>query len=205
MAVIRDVMPAFQLFQPTSIADAQKLLEQHGQRCLGDGGRHGQLRLAEGSHQETQSGGRSERNRGTQGHSHYADGIEIGAMTTLTEVVQPSRHQREVWIAGAGGGTGGVAADPQSGHARRQRLAGRALLVLPRGLAVLSRGRKHLLCRYSGGPEPRACDSACRAMRGSESVRYSSGADRARRQVRGSHSQGRARARCRGLFRRSRN
>ena len=30
MAVIRDVMPAFELFQPNSIADAQKLLEQHG-------------------------------------------------------------------------------------------------------------------------------------------------------------------------------
>ena len=30
MAVIRDVMPAFQLLQPTSIADAQKLLEQQG-------------------------------------------------------------------------------------------------------------------------------------------------------------------------------
>ena len=30
MAVVRDVMAAFELFQPTSIADAQKLLEQHG-------------------------------------------------------------------------------------------------------------------------------------------------------------------------------
>ncbi len=30
MAVIRDIMPAFQLFQPSSVADAQKLLEQHG-------------------------------------------------------------------------------------------------------------------------------------------------------------------------------
>src|SRR5258708_36142344 len=29
MAVIRDVMPAFELFQPTSIADAQRLLEQY--------------------------------------------------------------------------------------------------------------------------------------------------------------------------------
>ena len=27
MAVIRDVMPAFELFQPTSVADAQKLLD----------------------------------------------------------------------------------------------------------------------------------------------------------------------------------
>ena len=33
MAVIRDVMPAFQLFQPSSIADAQKLLEQHGREA----------------------------------------------------------------------------------------------------------------------------------------------------------------------------
>ena len=30
MAVIRDVMPAFQLFQPSSVSDARKLLEQHG-------------------------------------------------------------------------------------------------------------------------------------------------------------------------------
>ncbi len=30
MAVIRDVMAAFELFQPTSVADAQKLLAQHG-------------------------------------------------------------------------------------------------------------------------------------------------------------------------------
>ena len=30
MAVIRDVMPAFELLQPSSVADAQKLLEHHG-------------------------------------------------------------------------------------------------------------------------------------------------------------------------------
>ena len=30
MAVIRDIMPAFQLLQPGSVADAQKLLEKHG-------------------------------------------------------------------------------------------------------------------------------------------------------------------------------
>jgi len=29
MAVVRDVMAAFELFQPTSISDAQNLLEQH--------------------------------------------------------------------------------------------------------------------------------------------------------------------------------
>ena len=30
MAVIRDVMPEFELLQPSAIADAQKLLEQQG-------------------------------------------------------------------------------------------------------------------------------------------------------------------------------
>jgi xanthine dehydrogenase YagS FAD-binding subunit len=30
MAVIRDVMAAFELYQPSSVADAQKLLDQHG-------------------------------------------------------------------------------------------------------------------------------------------------------------------------------
>ncbi len=31
MAVIRDVMPAFDLLQPASAADAQKLLQQYGE------------------------------------------------------------------------------------------------------------------------------------------------------------------------------
>ena len=30
MAVIRDIMPAFDLLQPASTGDAQKLLQQHG-------------------------------------------------------------------------------------------------------------------------------------------------------------------------------
>ena len=29
MAVIRDIMAAFELYQPTSVGDAQKLLEKH--------------------------------------------------------------------------------------------------------------------------------------------------------------------------------
>ena len=34
MAVIRDVMANFQLYQPTSIAAAQKLLQQNGDDAL---------------------------------------------------------------------------------------------------------------------------------------------------------------------------
>jgi xanthine dehydrogenase YagS FAD-binding subunit len=91
MAVIRDVMAAFELFQPASVADAQKLLEQHGPdawvlaggldsfdwlkdrikkpKVVVDLSGIGELR-----------GIRSSGNNGS-------DGIEIGAMTTLTEVV----------------------------------------------------------------------------------------------------------------------
>jgi xanthine dehydrogenase YagS FAD-binding subunit len=93
MAVIRDVMAAFELFQPTSVADAQKLLEQHGPdawvlaggldsfdwlkdrikkpKVVVDLSGIGELR-----------GIRASGNNGGNG-----DGIEIGAMTTLTEVV----------------------------------------------------------------------------------------------------------------------
>ena len=34
MAVIRDVMPVFELFQPATIDDAVRLLDQHGSKAL---------------------------------------------------------------------------------------------------------------------------------------------------------------------------
>ena len=39
MAVIRDVMPAFELYQPATIDDALKLLDRHGADALGAGRR----------------------------------------------------------------------------------------------------------------------------------------------------------------------
>ena len=43
MAVIRDVMPAFELFQPASVDDAVALLRAARLGCVGTGGRPGQL------------------------------------------------------------------------------------------------------------------------------------------------------------------
>src|ERR1700720_4435421 len=88
MAVIRDVMPAFQLFQPSSIADAQKFLEQHGREAwVMPGGleRFDWLkdRIKKPKALVDLSG--IEELRGVRSTS---DGIEIGAMTTLTEVVR---------------------------------------------------------------------------------------------------------------------
>jgi xanthine dehydrogenase YagS FAD-binding subunit len=88
MAVIRDVMPAFELAQPNSISDAQKLLEQQGE----DG-----WVLAGGMDSFDWLKDRIKKPKVVVDLSGIADlkgvratpdGIEIGAMTTLTEVVE---------------------------------------------------------------------------------------------------------------------
>ena len=87
MAVIRDVMPAFELRQPNSVADAQKILEQYGSDAWV---------LAGGWTASTGSRIASRRPKVVvdlsgiaelKGVRTTADGIEIGAMTTLTEIV----------------------------------------------------------------------------------------------------------------------
>ena len=87
MAVIRDVMPAFELFQPNSTAEAQKLLQEYGEEAwvlaggldsfdwLKDRIRKPKV-VVDLSGVEELKGVRA-----------IGDGIEIGAMTTLTEVV----------------------------------------------------------------------------------------------------------------------
>jgi xanthine dehydrogenase YagS FAD-binding subunit len=88
MAVIRDVMPAFELLQPNSIADAQKLLAHQGE----DG-----WVLAGGMDSFDWLKDRIKKPKVVvdlsgiaelKGVRSTADGVEIGAMTTLTEVVQ---------------------------------------------------------------------------------------------------------------------
>ena len=71
MAVIRDVMPAFQLFQPGSIADAQKLLEQHGQEAWVMAGGLDSFDWLKDRIKQAQGAGRSERDRRVAGHSHH--------------------------------------------------------------------------------------------------------------------------------------
>src|SRR3989441_1814798 len=87
MAVIRDVMPAFELFQPSSVADAQQLLTQHG-ACA--------WVLAGGMDSFDWLKDRIKRPKAVvdlsgiealKGVRATSDGIEIGAMTTLTDVV----------------------------------------------------------------------------------------------------------------------
>jgi xanthine dehydrogenase YagS FAD-binding subunit len=88
MAVIRDVMPAFELFQPASIEDAQAVLDRYGS---------GAWVLAGGLDSFDWLKDRIKRPQALvdlagipelKGIRPWQDGIEIGAMTTLTEVVR---------------------------------------------------------------------------------------------------------------------
>ena len=88
MAVVRDVMAAFELLQPASVADAQKLLEQHGPDAWVLAGGLDSFdwlkdRIKKPKVVVDLSGIGELRGIRPSGN----DGIEIGAMTTLTEVV----------------------------------------------------------------------------------------------------------------------
>src|SRR5580765_7954430 len=88
MAVIRDVMPTFQLYQPSSVTDAQKLLQQNGSDALVLAGGLDSMDWLKDRIKKPKAvvdlSGIAE----LKGVRETSDGVEIGAMTTLTEVAQ---------------------------------------------------------------------------------------------------------------------
>ncbi len=88
MAIIRDVMPTFQLYQPTSVADAQKLLQQHKSDALVLAGGLDSMDWLKDRIRKPKAvvdlAGIDE----LRGIRETSDGVHIGAMTTLTEVAQ---------------------------------------------------------------------------------------------------------------------
>jgi xanthine dehydrogenase YagS FAD-binding subunit len=88
MAVIRDIMPAFDLYQPASLSDAQKLLEKYGRDAWVMAGGLDSFDWLKDRIKRPKAvvdlGGIRE----LKGIRTSSDGIEIGAMTTLTEVVK---------------------------------------------------------------------------------------------------------------------
>jgi xanthine dehydrogenase YagS FAD-binding subunit len=87
MAVIRDVMAPFELLQPTSAADAQRLLEKHGADAWAMAGGLDSFDWLKDRIKKPKVvvdlSGVGE----LKGVRETGDGIEIGAMTTLTQVV----------------------------------------------------------------------------------------------------------------------
>src|SRR5687767_97842 len=88
MAVIRDVMPAFELFQPASIEDAQAVLDRYGSAAWVLAGGLDSFDWLKDRIKRPQAlvdlAGIPE----LKGIRPWEDGLEIGAMNTLTEVVR---------------------------------------------------------------------------------------------------------------------
>ena len=87
MAVIRDVMPAFELFQPNSVADAQKLLTQYGADAWVMAGGMDSFDWLKDRIKRPKAVVDLSCIEELKGVRDTGDGIEIGALTTLTEVV----------------------------------------------------------------------------------------------------------------------
>ena len=153
----RDMMSAFELYQPDTVEGAVELLGRFGEEGWA---------LAGGNDSFDWFKDRVKRPKYVvdlggiatlKGIRETPDGgVEIGALTSLTEIERSSVIQEPLQAARRRGAPRREPADPQLGHARRQRLPRRALLVLPLRRRLLSRRRQHLLCRYARRPESRA-------------------------------------------------
>jgi len=84
--IIRDVMPAFELYQPTQLGDAFALLDRFGKDAWKMSGGYDSLSWFKERAKKPKAvidlSGIAE----MKGIRETADGIEIGALTTLTEI-----------------------------------------------------------------------------------------------------------------------
>ncbi len=88
MAVIRDVIPAFELFQPTSVDDALSLQARHGAKAWVLAGGLDSFDWFKDRIKRPEVVIDLSQVRELRGVRVAGDGLEIGAMTTLTEVVR---------------------------------------------------------------------------------------------------------------------
>jgi xanthine dehydrogenase YagS FAD-binding subunit len=88
MAVIRDVMPAFELFQPTGTADAVDLLSQYGGDAWVMAGGLDSFDWLKDRIKRPKVVVDLSQVEELRGVRELSDGVEIGATTTLTEVVR---------------------------------------------------------------------------------------------------------------------
>jgi xanthine dehydrogenase YagS FAD-binding subunit len=87
MAVIRDVMPVFELFQPGTVDDAIRLLDQHGSDALVLAGGLDSMDWLKDRLRKPRAVIDLGQIKELRGIKEVNGGLEIGAMTPLTEVV----------------------------------------------------------------------------------------------------------------------
>jgi len=88
MAVIRDVMPVFELFQPATVDDAIRLLDQHGADALVLAGGLDSMDWLKDRLKKPKVVVDLGQIKELHGIREVNGGLEIGAMTPLTEVVK---------------------------------------------------------------------------------------------------------------------
>ena len=94
MAVIRDVMPAFDLLQPSSVADAQKLLQDNGADAWVMAGGLDSFDWLKDRIKKPKVLVDISGIDDLKGIRVTGDGVEIGAMTTLTEIANHPEIQK---------------------------------------------------------------------------------------------------------------
>src|SRR5476649_2076945 len=95
MAVIRDVMPVFELYQPASIDDAIKLLDKHGTDAMVLAGGLDSMDWLKDRLKKPKAVVDLGQIKELKGIKEANGGLEIGALTPLTEIV---RHPRSDWL-----------------------------------------------------------------------------------------------------------
>jgi xanthine dehydrogenase YagS FAD-binding subunit len=88
MAVIRDVMPVFELYQPSTVDDALALLDRHGTDALVLAGGLDSMDWLKDRLRKPRVVVDLSQVKELHGIKDAAGGLEIGAMTSLTEVVK---------------------------------------------------------------------------------------------------------------------
>jgi xanthine dehydrogenase YagS FAD-binding subunit len=88
MAVIRDVMPVFELYQPATVDDALQLLDKHGAEALVLAGGLDSMDWLKDRLKKPRVVVDLSQVKELHGIKEAGGGLEIGAMTTLTEVVK---------------------------------------------------------------------------------------------------------------------
>src|SRR6476619_6281251 len=88
MAVIRDVMPVFELYQPATIDDALRLLDQHGPDAMVLAGGMDSMDWLKDRLKKPKVVVDLGQIKELHGIKEANGGLEIGAMTPLTEVVR---------------------------------------------------------------------------------------------------------------------
>src|SRR6195256_977779 len=88
MAMIRDVMPAFELFQPANVTDALTLVDRHGSNAWVMAGGLDTFDWLKDRSKRTNVVIDLSQMSELRGITDMNGGVEIGALTTLTEVVR---------------------------------------------------------------------------------------------------------------------